>query len=230
MTYVGKDGSIFGESSQDIDLSNYYTKAQAERQKYSINKNINMKNTYKLINYPNPTDVNDLIRFSDLSQYISLKKTARFVKQVKFTTTTPGYTDHTPFLIEFNYLLAIEFYKEGHIVDMRIDKWGYDMPDLGYNWFFSINLEDLHDLNQSRKEEYYPLGEDKDLCGSTISKQQIRDFKKRKIYDSIAMVNMTKKDGNEIRIESRGIQTDLVVGRWGGITCHNINLTYISDT
>ena len=60
----------------DIDLSNYYIKAQAERQKYSIVKNINMKNDYNLINYPSPTDANDLVRLSDLSQYISLNKTA----------------------------------------------------------------------------------------------------------------------------------------------------------
>ena len=60
MTYVGKDGSIFGVSQElNIDLSNYYTKAQAEREKYSIAKNINMKNAYKLINYSSPTDAND---------------------------------------------------------------------------------------------------------------------------------------------------------------------------
>ena len=48
MTCVGKDGSIFGLSQElDIDLSNYYTKAQAERQKYITAKNINMKNAYK---------------------------------------------------------------------------------------------------------------------------------------------------------------------------------------
>ena len=71
MTYVGKDGSTFGVSQElDIDLSNYYTKAQAEQQKYSITKNINMKNAYKLINYLSPTDANDLVRLSDLSQYI----------------------------------------------------------------------------------------------------------------------------------------------------------------
>ena len=41
MTYVGKDGSIFGVSQElDIDLSNYYTKAQAERQKYSTEKKL----------------------------------------------------------------------------------------------------------------------------------------------------------------------------------------------
>ena len=33
-------------------------------------KNINMRNAYKLINYPSPTDANDLVRLSDLSQYI----------------------------------------------------------------------------------------------------------------------------------------------------------------
>ena len=49
MTDVGKDGSVFGVSQElDIDLSNYYTKAQAEQQKYSLTKNINMKNAYKL--------------------------------------------------------------------------------------------------------------------------------------------------------------------------------------
>ena len=108
MTYVGKDGSIFGVSQElDIDLSNYYTKAQAEWQKYCIAKNINMKNVYKLINYPSLIDANDLVRLSDLSQYISLKNMARFVKGVEFTTTTPGQTNHTPFLLKFNYLLSL---------------------------------------------------------------------------------------------------------------------------
>ena len=66
-----------------------------------------MKNVYKLINYPSPIDTNDLVRLSDLSQYISLNKMARFVEGVEFTTTTPGSTNHTPFLIKFNYLLSI---------------------------------------------------------------------------------------------------------------------------
>ena len=36
MTFVGKDGSTFGVFQElDIDFSNYYTKAQAEQQKYS---------------------------------------------------------------------------------------------------------------------------------------------------------------------------------------------------
>ena len=131
MTYVGKDGSIFGVSQElNINLSNYYTKAQAERQKCRTPKNINMKNVYKLINYPSPIDANDLVRLSDLSQYISLNKTAHFGKQVEFTTTTPGSTNHTPFLIKFNYLLRIEIYKEGSTVNMRIEKWGYNMCDL----------------------------------------------------------------------------------------------------
>ena len=115
-------------------------------------KKINMKNAYKLNYYPSPTDANDLVRLSDLSQYISLNKMAHFVEGVEFTTTTPGSTNHTPFLIKFNYLLefsCIEFYKEERIVNMRIEKWRYNMCDLGYNWSFSFNLEDLHDFCQS---------------------------------------------------------------------------------
>ena len=57
---------------------------------------------------------------------------------------------------------------------MRIEQWGYVMNDLGYNWSFKINLEDLKELNQSRKEEYYPLGADNEICGRTISKQHIK--------------------------------------------------------
>ena len=56
---------------------------------------------------------------------------------------------------------------------MRIEHRGYDINDLGYNWSFKINLADLKELNQFRKEEYYLLGADNDICGSTISKQQI---------------------------------------------------------
>ena len=55
---------------------------------------------------------------------LSFNKTPRFVEGVEFTTTTPGSTNHTPFLLKFNYLLSIEFYKEGSIVNMRIEKWG----------------------------------------------------------------------------------------------------------
>ena len=91
MTYVGKDGSIFGVSQElDIDLLNYYTKAQAERQKYSIAKKINMKNAYKLINYPSPTDANDFVRLSDLSQLVQrisshiLTNCAFYEKSMKF--------------------------------------------------------------------------------------------------------------------------------------------------
>ena len=71
---------------------------------------------------------------------------ARFVKGVEFTTTTPGSTNHTPFLIKFNYLLHIEFYKEGSIVHMSIEKWRYNICDFVYNWSFSLNLEDLHNF------------------------------------------------------------------------------------
>ena len=46
------------------------------------------------------------------------------------------------------------------------------MIDLGYNWSFKINQEDLEQLNQSRKEEYYPLGGANGICISTVSKQQ----------------------------------------------------------
>ena len=128
--------------------------------------------------------------------------------------------------VELNYLLRIEFYKEGSIVNMRIEKWRYNMCDLGYNWSFSFNLEDLHDFYQSRKEEYYPLGKNQEICGSTISKQQIHDFGNRKLYDGEAIVYMTKKEGNWIIIQSRGIQTDLTPGTWGSITCHHINVIY----
>ena len=39
-------------------------------QRHRLNdRNINMKNAYKLINYSSPTDANDLVRLSDLSQY-----------------------------------------------------------------------------------------------------------------------------------------------------------------
>ena len=50
------------------------------------------------------------------------------------------------------------------------------MNDLGYNWSFKIDLEDLEQLNQSHKEEYFPLGIENEFCGSTISKQQIKEF------------------------------------------------------
>ena len=47
---------------------------------------------------------------------------------------------------------------------MRIEHWGYDMNDLEYNLSFKRNLEDLRELNQSRKEEYYPLGAENEIC------------------------------------------------------------------
>ena len=109
-----------------------------------------MKNAYKLIHHPSLTDTNDLVRLSDLSQYISLDKTAVYSKDTKVLILSQGHT-------EFTVPIEIKFYKEGRIVCMRKEHWGY-MNDLGYNWSFKINLEDLKELNQSHKEEYYTLG------------------------------------------------------------------------
>ena len=224
MTYVGKDGSIFGVSQElDIDLSNYYTKAQAERRKYSITKNIDMKNAYKLKNYPSPTGANDLVRLSDLTQYISLNKTAVYFKDTEVLILSPGHT-------EFTVPIKINFYKEGRIVYMRIINWGYDMNDLGYNWSFKIDLKDLEQLNQSRKEEYYPLGIENEFCGSTISKQQIKEFNKGKYNSGFALVYIMKTEKTGLYIISKEIQNDLTMGRWGGVSCHNIILSYISNT
>ena len=69
----------------------------------------------------------------------------------------------------------------------------YNMCDFGYNWSFSLNREDLHYFNQSRKEEYYHLGKNQEICGSTISKQQIHDFGKRKLYDGEAIVYIQRR-------------------------------------
>ena len=104
------------------------------------------------------------------------------------------------------------------------------MNDLGYHWSFKINLEDLEQLNQSRKEEYYPLGAENEFCGSTIRKQQIKEFNKGKINNGFAIVYIMKTQRTGLYIISKGIQTDLTMGRWGGISCHYINLSYISDT
>ena len=46
---------------------------------------------------------------------------------------------------------------------MRIEPWRYDINDLGYNWSFSINLQDRQELNQSLKEEYYLIGGDNQI-------------------------------------------------------------------
>ena len=46
--------------------------------------------------------------------------------------------------------------------------------------------------------------------------KQIHDFGNRVSYDGEAIACMTK-EGNWIIIQSRGIQTDLTTGRWGGI-------------
>ena len=63
---------------------------------------------------------------------------------------------------------------------MRVASWGYDMADLGYNWSFSINLEDIEQLKPSRKGDDYPLSRANEFCGSTISKLRIKDFNQKK--------------------------------------------------
>ena len=66
-----------------------------------------MKNDFKLINYPSPTDANDLVRSSDLSQYIniSLNKTAVYSKDTEVLILSPGHT-------EFTVPIEIIFYKK----------------------------------------------------------------------------------------------------------------------
>ena len=90
-----------------------------------------------------------------------------YSKDTEVLILSPGHT-------EFTVPIQIKFYKEGRIVCMRIEQWWYDMNDLGYNWSFKINLEHLEQLNQSRMEQYYPLGAENEFCGSTIRKQQIK--------------------------------------------------------
>ena len=90
-----------------------------------------------------------------------------YSKDTEVLILSPGHTG-------FTVPIKIKFYIEGRIVCMRIKQWGYDMNDLRYNWSFKINLEDLKELNQSRKEEYDPIGVDNEICGSMISKQQIK--------------------------------------------------------
>ena len=45
-----------------------------------------------------------------------------------------------------------------------------------------------------------------------------------------AIVYIMKTQRTGLYIISKGIQTDLTMGRWGGITCHHINLSYIVVT
>ena len=60
-----------------------------------------MKNAYKLKNYPSPTGANDLVRLSDLTQYIyiyiyiSLNKTAVYSKDTEVLILSPGHTEFT---------------------------------------------------------------------------------------------------------------------------------------
>ena len=80
----------------------------------------------------------------------------------------------SPSHTEFTVPIKIKFYKEERIICVRIEQWGYNLNDFGYNWSFKINLEDLEQLNQSRKEEYYSIGAENEFSGSTIRKQQIK--------------------------------------------------------
>ena len=84
MVYVKKDGSTFSVSYElAIDLSNYYTKAQSECQKYCITQNIDMGNSNELTNYPSPTDDNDLLRLNDLAQHLAISKTDIYLKIIQ---------------------------------------------------------------------------------------------------------------------------------------------------
>ena len=89
---------------------------------------------------------------------------------------------------------------------------------------------DLEQLNPSHKEEYYPIVAENEFCGSTICKQQIKEFNKGKINNGFAIVYIMKTQRTGLYIISMGIQTDLTMGRWGGVSCHYINLSYISHT
>ena len=62
---------------------------------------------------------------------------------------------------------------------MRVAPWVHDMSDFGYNWSFSINLQDLEQLKHSRKEDYNLLSRTNEICGSTISKR-IKYFDQKK--------------------------------------------------
>ena len=104
------------------------------------------------------------------------------------------------------------------------------MNDLGYNWSFKIDREDLEQSNQSRKEEYYPLSAENEFCGSTICKQQIKEFNMGKFNNGFAQVYIMKTHRTGLYIISKEIQNDLTMGRWGGVSCHNIILSYISNT
>ena len=55
---------------------------------------------------------------------------------------------------------------------MRIEPWGYGMNDLGYNWSFKINLQDLKEFIQSHGEEYNPLGGDNGFVEALLAKNK----------------------------------------------------------
>ena len=82
------------------------------------------------------------------------------------------------------------------------------MNDFRYNWSFKIDREDLEQLNQSRKEEYQPLGADNEFCGSTICKQQIKEFNKGKFNNGFTIVYIMKTQRTGLYITSKEIQND----------------------
>ena len=111
---------------------------------------------------------------------------------------------------------------------MRVAPWVYTMPDIGYNLSFSINLQDLEQLKHSRKEDYYPLCRSNEICGSTINKQLIKYFDQKKIYDSLAMVYIMNLGETPLHVIIKGFQTDMTLGRWGGVVCFHLNILYMS--
>ena len=84
---------------------------------------------------------------------------------------------------------------------------GYHCPESQ----FKIDREDLEQLNQSRKEEYYPLGIENEFCGSTIRKQQIKEFNKGKYNSGFALVYIMKTEKTGLYIISKEIQNDLTM-------------------
>ena len=104
-----------------------------------------------------------MVRLNDLTQHLTISKMAIYSKNTEIATSMPSNTS-------FNVPIKIEFYKQGRH-PYESSTWEYDMPDLGYNWSFSINLQDLEQLKHSRKEDYYPLCKSNEICGSTITKQ-----------------------------------------------------------
>ena len=55
-----------------------------------------------------------------------------YSKDTEMLILSPGHS-------EFTVSIEITFYYEGHILCMRIEHWGYDMNDFGYN-FWALNI------------------------------------------------------------------------------------------